>query len=145
MPPSIPLTGGDAAATLDNETVSPAYKNPFLWVPSSYLVMGLIYIAVGTLANIMFRQIAFRLLPAYPKLLIDFWHLLTTNPADIVDLLNFLSGIIWKGLALFGLGMFFYRILKGLHRFLSIHLENQRMRIWRTPRNPLISKERRAE
>jgi MFS transporter, PAT family, beta-lactamase induction signal transducer AmpG len=56
MPPSLPMTGDAAAPALDTETASPAYKNPFLWVPSSYLVMGLIYIAVGTLANIMFRN-----------------------------------------------------------------------------------------
>jgi len=55
MPPSIPLTG-DAAPTVELEAAAPTYKNPFLWVPSSYLVMGLIYIAVGTLANIMFRN-----------------------------------------------------------------------------------------
>src|SRR5262245_22469482 len=33
-----------------------AYKNPLLWVPSSYLTMGLIYVAVGTVANIMFKN-----------------------------------------------------------------------------------------
>ena len=55
MPPSIPLTG-DAAAPVEAETATPTYKNPFLWVPSSYLTMGLIYVAVGTVANIMFRN-----------------------------------------------------------------------------------------
>src|SRR3954468_4504602 len=55
MPPSIPLTG-DAAAAVELETATPTYKNPFLWVPSSYLTMGLIYVAVGTVANIMFRN-----------------------------------------------------------------------------------------
>src|SRR3954464_11347442 len=33
-----------------------AARNPFFWVPSSYLAMGLIYVAVGTVANIMFRN-----------------------------------------------------------------------------------------
>ena len=33
------------------------YKNPFLWVPSSYLVMGLIYVTVGSVANIMFSNL----------------------------------------------------------------------------------------
>ena len=56
MPPSIPLTGGAAAATVELEAAAPTYKNPFLWVPSSYLTMGLIYVAVGTVANIMFRN-----------------------------------------------------------------------------------------
>jgi PAT family beta-lactamase induction signal transducer AmpG len=35
---------------------TPTYKNPFLWVPSSYLTMGLIYVTVGTVANIMFKN-----------------------------------------------------------------------------------------
>jgi PAT family beta-lactamase induction signal transducer AmpG len=50
------MTGDAAAAALETDTATSTYKNPFLWVPSSYLVMGLIYIAVGTLANIMFRN-----------------------------------------------------------------------------------------
>src|SRR3954465_9732090 len=55
MPPSIPLTG-DAAATVEAETATPTYKNPFLWVPSSYLAMGLVYVTVGSVANIMFKN-----------------------------------------------------------------------------------------
>lgn len=39
-----------------NETNKAAYKNPFLWVPSSYLAMGLIYVTVGSMANIMFSN-----------------------------------------------------------------------------------------
>jgi len=34
----------------------PPYRNPFLWVPSSYLTMGLIYVTVGSVANIMFKN-----------------------------------------------------------------------------------------
>lgn len=33
-----------------------AYHNPFLWVPSSYLAMGLIYVTVGSVANVMFKN-----------------------------------------------------------------------------------------
>jgi PAT family beta-lactamase induction signal transducer AmpG len=33
-----------------------AYPNPFLWVPSSYLAMGLIYVTVGSVANVMFKN-----------------------------------------------------------------------------------------
>ncbi len=32
------------------------YANPFLWVPSSYLAMGLIYVTVSGVANIMFKN-----------------------------------------------------------------------------------------
>src|SRR5262245_21476951 len=55
MAPPTALAGeGAVAAPLAAET--PAYKNPFLWVPSSYLTMGLIYITVGAVANIMFKN-----------------------------------------------------------------------------------------
>src|SRR5512142_600916 len=33
-----------------------SYRSPFLWVPSSYLVMGLIYVTVGSVANVMFKN-----------------------------------------------------------------------------------------
>src|SRR6516162_7178535 len=37
MPPSIPMTGDAAGAAFETEGATPTYKNPFLWVPSSYL------------------------------------------------------------------------------------------------------------
>jgi len=33
------------------------YRNPLLWVPTSYLAMGLIYITVSGVANIMFKNL----------------------------------------------------------------------------------------
>jgi MFS transporter, PAT family, beta-lactamase induction signal transducer AmpG len=33
-----------------------AYANPFLWVSSSYLAMGLVYVTVGSVANVMFKN-----------------------------------------------------------------------------------------
>jgi len=35
----------------------PSYSNPFLWVPTSYLAMGLIYATVSAVANIMFKNL----------------------------------------------------------------------------------------
>jgi len=57
-PPTASITGEGAAgfAPAPADASAPAYKNPFLWVPSSYLTMGLIYVAVGTVANIMFSN-----------------------------------------------------------------------------------------
>jgi len=55
-PPTASITGEGALAPSAASTDAPAYKNPFLWVPSSYLTMGLIYVAVGTVANIMFKN-----------------------------------------------------------------------------------------
>ncbi len=38
-------------------TTRQSYANPFLWVPSSYLAMGLIYVTVSGVANIMFKNL----------------------------------------------------------------------------------------
>jgi len=35
----------------------PAYKHPLLWVPSSYLTMGIIYAMVTTASNVMFKNL----------------------------------------------------------------------------------------
>ena len=55
--PTAPVIAGDPiAAPVPADDAPPAYKNPFLWVPSSYLAMGLIYVTVGSVANIMFKN-----------------------------------------------------------------------------------------
>lgn len=51
---SIEAIASDAAMPATAEPVT--YKNPFLWVPSSYLAMGLVYVTVGSVANIMFKN-----------------------------------------------------------------------------------------
>ena len=54
-PPPTAIAGeGAIAAPL---STAPAYKNPFLWVPSSYLTMGLIYVTATSVANIMFKNL----------------------------------------------------------------------------------------
>lgn len=40
-----------------NENPTPARAHPFLWVPTSYLAMGLIYVTVSGVANIMFKNL----------------------------------------------------------------------------------------
>jgi PAT family beta-lactamase induction signal transducer AmpG len=56
-PPTASVIAGDPAAQpVPAGDAQPAYKNPFLWVPSSYLTMGLIYVTVGSVANIMFKN-----------------------------------------------------------------------------------------
>jgi MFS transporter, PAT family, beta-lactamase induction signal transducer AmpG len=53
--PTAPAPG--EAEYLKATAPATAYKNPFLWVPSSYLAMGLIYVTVGSVANIMFKNL----------------------------------------------------------------------------------------
>ncbi len=54
-PPSMSIAG-DANPAVETDVPATPYKNPFLWVPSSYLAMGLIYVTVGSVANIMFKN-----------------------------------------------------------------------------------------
>jgi PAT family beta-lactamase induction signal transducer AmpG len=54
-PPTVSVTGEGALAQ-PAAAAAPAYKNPFLWVPTSYLTMGLIYVTATSVANIMFKN-----------------------------------------------------------------------------------------
>ena len=56
MAPPTASLGGEGAIAAPSADAPIAYKNPFLWVPSSYLTMGLIYVTVGAVANIMFKN-----------------------------------------------------------------------------------------
>jgi PAT family beta-lactamase induction signal transducer AmpG len=47
---------GDGALSAPSAASTPAFKNPFLWVPTSYLTMGLIYVTATSVANIMFKN-----------------------------------------------------------------------------------------
>ena len=40
-----------------NTETKPTYKNPILWVPSSYFAMGTVYTMVTTAANILFANL----------------------------------------------------------------------------------------
>ena len=53
-PPPTAIAGEGAIAA--PVSAASAYKNPFLWVPTSYLTMGLVYVTVGSVANIMFKN-----------------------------------------------------------------------------------------
>jgi PAT family beta-lactamase induction signal transducer AmpG len=52
----MPKTTSGAPAEANPGAAKAAYPNPFLWVPSSYLAMGLIYVTVGSVANVMFKN-----------------------------------------------------------------------------------------
>ena len=54
-PPPTALAGEGAIAA--PVSAAPAYKNPFLWVPSSYLTMGLVYATVAAAASIMYKNL----------------------------------------------------------------------------------------
>ncbi len=84
---------------------------------SLYSIFGLLFFI--SLTGIMFQQVIFGILPAYPKLLVVFWHTLTISPGDVSNVLNLLSGVLWKGLSLLGVAIFLFRFLKGLWKFVQ--------------------------
>jgi MFS transporter, PAT family, beta-lactamase induction signal transducer AmpG len=57
-----------------------SYANPFLWVPTSYLAMGLIYVTVSAVANIMFKNLGLENVQA------AFWSSLFILPYTIKPL-----------------------------------------------------------
>ena len=34
-------------------------SHPLKWMPTSYLTMGLVYVTVGSMANVMFKNVGF--------------------------------------------------------------------------------------
>ena len=52
----MPTTPSATPAETKTGPTKPSYPNPFLWVPSSYLAMGVIYVTVGSVANVMFKN-----------------------------------------------------------------------------------------
>jgi len=57
MAPPPTAIAGEGAIAAPVAAATPAFKNPFLWVPSTYLTMGLIYVTATSVANIMFKNL----------------------------------------------------------------------------------------
>jgi putative peptide zinc metalloprotease protein len=73
-----------------------------------------LYLACGAafstyIYKVLFAQLAFIVLPAYPRLLATFWMTAITTPGHILTLLNLASGILFRGLMLYG----FFRMIYG--------------------------------
>ncbi len=63
------MEANESIVTLSNTEANGrklSYPNPFLWVPTSYLAMGLIYVTVGSVANVMFKNMG---MPEFVKVL----------------------------------------------------------------------------
>ena len=54
---ALPPASVDGAISAPDAAAPPAFKNPFLWVPTSYLTMGLVYATVAAAASIMFKNL----------------------------------------------------------------------------------------
>ncbi len=57
MAPPPTAVAGEGSLAPPIAAAPPAYKNPFLWVPTSYLTMGLVYATVAAAASIMFKNL----------------------------------------------------------------------------------------
>jgi PAT family beta-lactamase induction signal transducer AmpG len=54
---ALPPASLEGGAIAPEAAASPTFKNPFLWVPTSYLTMGLVYATVAAAASIMFKNL----------------------------------------------------------------------------------------
>ena len=61
-------------------------------------VMGFVVLLI----KVLLVQVVFILIPAYPKLLANFWAMLTTMPLNLIGLLDLGSGLLWKGFVIYG-------------------------------------------
>jgi putative peptide zinc metalloprotease protein len=68
----------------------------------------------GYLYQVLFVQIAFGILPAYPKLLLAFGGMVVANPLHVLVLLNVAGAIIFRGFMIYG----FFRMIYGAIRLL---------------------------
>lgn len=63
------------------------------------------------LFTVMFRQAIYYMIPNYPTHLLGLWRVLHEDPVSVSKVLKTLFEVLWKGVVLFGLLMFFYRSL----------------------------------
>jgi putative peptide zinc metalloprotease protein len=78
----------------------------FLYI---YVISVMAFVVL--LVKVLLDQVVFQLIPAYPKLVIAFWTMLTTSPGSVLALLDLGSGILWKGLIIYGLLRLIYNNL----------------------------------
>lgn len=83
----------------------------------TYLVAVMAFAVL--LIKVLFEQIFFGLVPAYPKLLVQFWGMLTKSPRSVLGLLDMGSGLLWKGLVIYGFVRLIYSIFIAVCRWVA--------------------------
>jgi putative peptide zinc metalloprotease protein len=78
----------------------------FLYI---YVVSVMAFVVL--LVKILLVQVVFELIPAYPKLLVQFWAMLTAAHLSLLGLLDLGSGLLWKGLFIYGFLRLIYNTL----------------------------------
>lgn len=96
--------------------ISKAMAHPFsdLAVQSRrflYVYVASVMAFVLLLAKILLVQVVFELIPAYPKLLVKFWSLLTATHLNVWATFDLGSGLLWKGLVIYGFLRLIYNTL----------------------------------
>ena len=83
----------------------------------AYVLLGSVFFLY--LYLIMFQQVIYYLVPAYPQAWIIFWRSLSQRPPGIVLILSNLLEILWRSLVLLGLMIFTFRAVRLLWKYLQ--------------------------
>lgn len=70
------------------------------------------------LFKVMFNQFAYHLIPGYPPIVMALWGSLQEQPFSILKVLTAFLDVLWRSIALLGLGFFVYNLISGLLRLL---------------------------
>ena len=76
-----------------------------------YVYVASVMAFVLLLAKILLIQVLFELIPAYPKLLVKFWGMLTAPHLSWLGILDLGSGLLWKALVIYGFLRLVYNTL----------------------------------
>jgi putative peptide zinc metalloprotease protein len=95
----------------------PAKHGSFTQLSERHRVFLIVYLLCGGafgiyLYEVLFAQLAFIVLPGYPKLLVEFWRLSNTHPVQILTLMNLAGAVIFRGLMLYGFFRMIYRLVR---------------------------------
>ncbi len=90
--------------------------------------------------KILFFQLVFNLIPAYPNLLLNLWEVVQAHPTNVMKIVGKLFETLWKTAVLFGFSMVLYRVffLRPLRALLHLEKKNviDRLRLkWRADYN----------
>ena len=84
----------------------------------AYVLLGSVFFLY--LYMIMFHQVIYYLIPAYPQVWVAFWRALSKRPLGLIQILSNLLEVLWRSLVLLGLSIFMFRALLLLWKYLQM-------------------------
>jgi len=88
-----------------------------------YVYVASVMAFVVLLTKILLIQVVFELIPAYPRLVIKFWAMLTAPHLSLLEILDLGSGLLWKALVIY---VFLRLIYNTMLKFTAWAIRTQR-------------------